>query len=138
MNSFLAKKFGSLDSLRIFLQTRRNKKKFSELQKQEYVRYENLPLETVDGRRIDVEFISNLYQVDHRDVIQCNIRDITERVRAEEKLRRSETNFRQTFDLSPVGIVLVGLDKRFIQCNNSFAQFLGYSEEESGPGHAAL
>ena len=124
---FLGKKVWELGFFKDILA---NEEKYLELKQKEYVRYENLPLETVDGRRIDVEFISNLYQVDHRDVIQCNIRDITERVRAEEKLRRSETNFRQTFDLSPVGIVMVGLDKRFIQCNNSFAQFLGYSEEE--------
>ncbi len=55
--------------------------KFFELQRQEYVRYENLPLETADGRRLDVEFVSNVYLVDHKRVIQCNIRDITERKR---------------------------------------------------------
>jgi len=56
---------------------------FSELQAQGYIRYENLPLETKQGQRIDVEFVSNVYQVDHRQVIQCNIRDITERSRLE-------------------------------------------------------
>ena len=57
---------------------------FSELQGKGYVRYEDLPLETRDGRRIDVEFVSNVYSVNHEKVIQCNIRDITERRRAEE------------------------------------------------------
>jgi hypothetical protein len=32
---------------------------------------------------VDVEFVSNVYQVNHRKVIQCNIRNITERKRAE-------------------------------------------------------
>ena len=64
-----------------------NKDKFKELQRQRYIRYEDLPLETADGRRIEVEFVSNVYTVDHQKVIQCNIRDITERKQAEENTR---------------------------------------------------
>ena len=64
-----------------------NQANFVSLQQQEYIRYEDLPLETADGRRRDVEFISNVYPVDHREVIQCNIRDITDRKRAQEALR---------------------------------------------------
>ena len=60
-----------------------NKANFVSLQQQEYIRYEDLPLETADGRRRDVEFISNVYPVDHRKIIQCNIRDITERKRVQ-------------------------------------------------------
>ena len=59
---------------------------FRELQDKGYVRYESLPLETFDGRAINVEFISNIYSVNHTaKVIQCNIRDITERKRAEKE-----------------------------------------------------
>ena len=56
-----------------------NQANFVTLQQQEYVRYEHLPLETSDGRQMDVEFVSNIYLVGQRKVIQCNIRDITER-----------------------------------------------------------
>jgi len=56
-----------------------NKDKFSELQEKELVRYENLPLETADGRKINVEFISNVYVASNIKVIQCFIRDITDR-----------------------------------------------------------
>ena len=66
-----------------------NRDSFAELQKLEYIRYEDKPLETADGRRIDVEFISNLYMVNDVEVIQCNIRNITERRQAEEALRAS-------------------------------------------------
>jgi PAS domain S-box-containing protein len=59
---------------------------FLELQRKEYVRYENLPLERADGRQLAVEFVSNVYAVDGQKVIQCNIRDITDRRRAEEAL----------------------------------------------------
>lgn len=61
-----------------------NKDKFSELQKKEFVRYEDLPLQTADGKKINVEFISNMYTVDNQKVIQCFIRDISVRKQAEE------------------------------------------------------
>ena len=56
--------------------------------------------------------------------------DITLRKRYEESLIESETRFRTTFDQSPVGSVIVGMDKRFIKCNEAFCNFLGYSEAE--------
>ncbi len=55
-----------------------NQAKFAELQRKGYVRYDNLPLETEDGRRMEVEFVSNVYLEGDAKVIQCNIRDITE------------------------------------------------------------
>lgn len=65
-----------------------NKNKFLELQQQDYVRYEDLPLETAQGRTVHVEFVSNVYLVGNIRVIQCNIRDITRRWLAEEKSLR--------------------------------------------------
>jgi PAS domain S-box-containing protein len=67
-----------------------NKEKFLELQQKEYVRYEDLPLETADGRKFHVEFVSNVYQVSGYPVIQCNIRDVTERKLAEEVLKKEQ------------------------------------------------
>jgi PAS domain S-box-containing protein len=60
-----------------------NRDNFAELQQQEYIRYEDKPLESADGTRHEVEFISNVYLVESSKVIQCNIRDITERKREE-------------------------------------------------------
>jgi signal transduction histidine kinase len=53
------------------------------LQAKEYIRYEDLPLQTRDGRRIEVEFISNVYSIENTSVIQCNIRDISDRKQIE-------------------------------------------------------
>ncbi len=47
---------------------------FEELQRNEYIRYKNLPLRRSDGKNIPVEFVSNVYWVEKRKVIQCNIR----------------------------------------------------------------
>lgn len=58
---------------------------FLELQRRKFIRYDNLPLETKDGKPFYVEFISNVYEVQGKPVVQCNIRDNTERVLAEKK-----------------------------------------------------
>jgi light-regulated signal transduction histidine kinase (bacteriophytochrome) len=79
----------SIWEMGLFKDIASNKDKFRELQQQEYIRYENLPLETADGRRIEVEFVSNVYVADHQRVIQCNIRDITERKQMEQKLNEA-------------------------------------------------
>jgi PAS domain S-box-containing protein len=66
-----------------------SKDNFKKLQEEAYIRYDDLPLRTADGRQVDVEFISNLYMVDNVKVIQCNIRDISERKRIELALSTS-------------------------------------------------
>ena len=63
---------------------------FRELREKHYIRYEDLPLQTKGGQRHEVEFVSNLYKEDTHDVIQCNIRDITERKRAEGALSHAK------------------------------------------------
>ena len=56
-----------------------SKAAFRGLQETGYLRYEDLPLETKDGNRREVEFVSNVYDEDGQQVIQCDIRDITDR-----------------------------------------------------------
>jgi len=68
-----------------FKDTKASKAEFRELQRQDYVRYDDLPLETSAGKSISVEFVSNVYQVNGGRVIQCNIRNITERKQADAK-----------------------------------------------------
>jgi PAS domain S-box-containing protein len=63
-----------------------SKQLYLELQEKGYVRYEDLPLEASDGKLIHVEFVCNVYLVDGDKVIQCNIRDITERIKHEQIL----------------------------------------------------
>jgi PAS domain S-box-containing protein len=72
-----------------FRDAKASKAEFRELQREAYIRYDDLPLETSAGKSINVEFVSNVYQVNGGKVIQCNIRDITERKRAQGKLKES-------------------------------------------------
>jgi len=66
---------------------------FRELQAIGYIRYDDLPLETKDGRHVDVEFVSNIYQEGEHQIIQCNIRDISARKLADAALRKSKERF---------------------------------------------
>lgn len=107
-----------------------NKEKFLELQKLEYVRYDDLPLKSSDGREIHVEFVSNVYLVNGKKVIQCNIRNITERKEAFEKVVKSEIRFRTLFDQSSIAIALVNMDGRIVNANSKLSELVGYSTDE--------
>ncbi len=124
--TFLRKKIWDLG---FFKDIVANQSNFFELHQNEYIRYEDLPLETADGRKIEVEFVSNVYQVNHHKVIQCNIRDITERKRAEKALHESEEKFRNVFENSPVGKSMTSIDGA-IRINAAFCNMLGYTKEE--------
>jgi len=54
---------------------------FGRLKRDSYIRYENLPLVNRRGEQRQVESVSNLYRENGHMVIQCNIRDITDRRR---------------------------------------------------------
>jgi len=103
-----------------------NKAKFVELQLQGYVRYENLPLETRDGRKIAVEFVSNVYQAGDCNVIQCNIRDISERT-ADEKQR---SRIALIIEYSGEAIVSKTIGGIIIGWNRGAEQLYGYTAEE--------
>lgn len=83
-----------------------------------------------DGSEFPVEASVRSFDVDGETFIQGILRDITERTRAEEALRRSEARFRSTFDHTAVGLAHVSTDGRFLLVNPRFAELLGYSSEE--------
>lgn len=58
---------------------------FTELKKNGYIRFEDMPIKSRNGKITQVEFVSNVYLVNNKKVIQCNIRDISERKLIERK-----------------------------------------------------
>ena len=105
-----------------------NREAVQRLRSTGYARYDHLPLEAKDGRRVDVEFVSNAYMAGGKRVIQCNIRDTTDRRKAEERLQYlgshdaltglyNRAYLEEEFDrlmlgrsFYPVGVVMVDVD----------------------------
>jgi PAS domain S-box-containing protein/putative nucleotidyltransferase with HDIG domain len=100
---------------------------FLALQKDKFIRYENLPLKTKDGRLIQVEFVSNVYLVGDEKVIQCNIRDISDRKRAEAALLSKEEDHGLLIQNLPVGAIVHAPDSRIVLFNPEALQLLGMS-----------
>ena len=109
-----------------------NQAMLERLQQYGYVRYEDLPLETRDGRHIAVEFVSNVYQAGDQKVIQCNVRDITERKRTEDQLRAS---FKEIGDLKSALdehaiMAITDPQGKITYVNDKFCAISKYSREE--------
>ncbi len=115
----------------LFKDIEKSKAAVQELQEKKYIRYEDLPLETKSGRRINVEFVSNGYAEGDETVIQCNIRDITERKIAEQRLRDEEERFRLlTENAKDYAIIFIDKEMRITHWNTGAEQILGWTEKE--------
>jgi len=100
-----------------------NQAMFKLLQEHGYVRYEDLPLETKDGRKIAVEFVSNVYQAGDKQVIQCNVRDITERKQTEKELRDSVATRSSILDVLPAEVALIDHEGVIVSVNEAWRRF---------------
>lgn len=113
--------------LGVFKDIAASKDAFRSLQDNEYIRYEDLPLETHDGRPISVEFVSNVYLVDQCKVIQCNIRDITDRKKADAERKRLMAAIDQSNE-----IIMMTDAQGLIQfVNPAFERATGYCRAEA-------
>ncbi len=126
---FLGKKIWELG---FFKDIAASKLNFTQLQEKHFIRYENLPLKTAKGRLINVEFVSNVYEVDHNKIIQCNIRDITERKRAEAELAAAHRLYQELFENVNVGILrsTPGPEGTFVDVNPAMVRLFEADNRE--------
>ncbi len=114
-----------------FRDTALSRARFEELQATGYIRYDDLPLRAKNGRHVDAEFVSNIYNESGNDIIQCNVRDITECKKLNNDLVKSEDKFRSMFESMRDGMFLVDLDTgKFEDVNNAGCVIYGYTREE--------
>jgi PAS domain S-box-containing protein len=118
-----------------FKDTAASRQAFQILQDKGYVRYEDLPLETKAGLPMEVEFVSNVYPIDGEKIIQCNIRDITDRKRVERNLEK--TRLRMANILNSISDGFFALDRDFtITYFNPAAEMLLGRKSSEVLGHS--
>ena len=113
-----------------FKDTVLNRAAFEELQDKGYIRYKDLPLETKEGKPVAVEFVSNVYKANGNKVIQCNIRNITERKELDRKLQEAVLFQQRLIDALPVPVFYKDSEGRYLGCNSSFEKFFGNKKEK--------
>ena len=141
-NPFLAKLLGfshaemvgqTVGELSPFKDIVSNQAMLERLQTDGYARYDDLPLETRDGRKVAVEFVSNVYLAGEKKVIQCNIRDITARKKTEQRLALLHTCVANLNEI----VMITEADPvsepgpRIVFVNEAFERITGYTSAEA-------
>ena len=131
---FLGKKLWEIGP---FKGTGASKIAFAELQHTDRLRYEGLSMETKDGKCVEVEFTSSAYFVDETRLIQCNIRDITERKKSEQQLLWKTAFFEAQVNSGLDGTLIVDSEgkkilqnQRMVELWNIPADFADEADDE--------
>ncbi|MBI9084114.1 MAG: PAS domain S-box protein [Desulfobacterales bacterium] len=97
------------------------------LTKRGILNYEDVPIKSKSGQDVRAD----IYLVDRAKLAQCNIRDITERKKAEKSLHESEERYRTFFEKGPDGVVVLNPETaQIIEFNDQACRQLGFSREE--------
>ena len=95
--------------------------------------YRNVKVETKSGQNIDTE----IYLVDRAKLVQCNIRDITERKHTQEALKESEKKYRDLYDFLPIPVYEMDLEASITSVNRAIYETFGGTEEDLKNGFKA-
>jgi PAS domain S-box-containing protein len=99
---------------------------FERMKKGKNVCHEYLTLKSRDGRSIDIELVGNLYLDDGREMIQCNIHDVTERRHFDVELRRQALIYENIHD----SIMVIDLEGNIMSWNPAAEKMFGYDKDE--------
>ncbi|MGA3282153.1 MAG: PAS domain S-box protein [Smithella sp.] len=101
-------------------------KTIQHLNRNGFINYTDVPVRTKSGQQMDTD----IYLVDRATLVQCSIRDVSERKRKEEELRKSEEKYRTILEDIQEGYFEVDFAGNFTFFNDALCRALGYSKEE--------
>jgi two-component system CheB/CheR fusion protein len=103
---------------------------YEALETNQSIRYEDLPLKTKAGGELEVEVVANIYAEDGHEVIQCNVRDISERKAQEAAMRRANERFRFLAEAMPQKIFTATAGGEVDYFNRRWMEFTGLSFDQ--------
>jgi PAS domain S-box-containing protein len=103
---------------------------FQQLREYRRLRYDHFSLRDRDGGVRKVELVASAHDEDGGAVIQLNVRDVTERKRTEEALRRSEARFQAIIAHATAGIAELDLTGKLTLVNQRFCEIVGRAVAE--------
>lgn len=112
----------------VFKNIATSKDAFVELQDKEYIRFDDMPLETKNGKSIDVEFVSIVYSVENQKHVLCHIRDISDRKKADALLLESSQLYLAMFEKNVAVLLLINPETgKIVDANGAATKFYGYT-----------
>ncbi|HEX4231979.1 MAG TPA: chemotaxis protein CheB [Bryobacteraceae bacterium] len=120
-----------INEMEVFRDAGEARNTIGEAKSHEIVRHEDIPLLTIDRKRIEVELVANRYSVGGQEVVQVNIRDVTRRNQAVRARQETEERFRLLVDsVRDYALFQMDLNGRITSWNSGAERMLGYSESE--------
>lgn len=83
-----------------------------------------------DGSRFPTEVSSFMWSDGNRSFYGAIIRDVSERVRSDNKIREAKEFLEKVFATSPDGILVTDKGGHIVQVNQAFLDMMGYTEAE--------
>jgi len=107
-----------------------DKTAFAQLKRKKRTDFGQLPIRTGRGKRLDADLGCAFYGGGDHDVVQFNLRDVTERERLRIALEEHEAQYHSIFDNSRLGIAIISSDFRITKINRAFSRITGYNESD--------
>ncbi|WP_220681229.1 PAS domain S-box protein [Methanofollis formosanus] len=89
-----------------------------------------IPLVRQDGREVPVEISAHLYEQNGSEIVLLVMRDISERVESEKKIREANQRLNLLIDALPESVYFKDRERRCLIVNNTLAELAGMQKEE--------